>query len=180
MKNELQAVYINDSTVKTSFFIDFNSTIDYLGRLIAENLDALECFQHLKGLKAVNMCNHSKDLCLHNNCIINDYFKNNDTVYFDLITMEYWIKCKMYITTNINKNKTVISLDIKVPLNLSVKRLKFKLIKFLLFFFCENVEQVNSFHFALNKATIKLISGLKDKLFSNKYLDDLMFKNSKF
>jgi hypothetical protein len=112
--------------------------------------------------------------------IIKDYFQHGDTIVFDLTTQEYWLKCKFTITTSLNSYKTTVSLDVKVPIYLKIKKLKMMLIQFGIIFFCENIEQINEFHFAVNKVMIKLTSNLKSSSFNNLYMDNRVFENCKF
>ncbi len=160
--------------------VDFNSSIEYLGKIIAEQIERVPYFSQLNGLKAVNMYKQGQERnIVPSYSLIKDYFQNGDTIIFDLTTQEYWIKCKFIITTSLNSYKTNVNLDIKVPFNLKIKKLKMMLIQFGIIFFCENIEQINDFHFAVNKAMIKLTSNLKNTQYSNFYMDNRVFENSK-
>ena len=89
--------------------------------------------------------------------------------------MEYWLKCKFVITTSLNKSKTTLTLSIKIPLSLKLRKLRLMLIQFCIIFFCENIEQINDFHFALNKTRIKLVANLLENKFHDTYLEDKQY-----
>lgn len=178
-KNELQVVYKYDNEIKALVLVDFNSSIEYLGKIIAEQIERVPYFSQLNGLKAINMYKQGQDKIVPSYSLIKDYFQNGDTIFFDLTTQEYWLKCKFIITTSLNNYKTTVSLDIKVPISLKIKKLKMMLIQFSIIFFCENIEQINDFHFSINKVMIKLISNLKNNSYVNFYMDNRVFENCK-
>lgn len=159
--------------------IDFNSSIDYLGKVIAEQIDNIPCFSQLKGLKAVNIqkFGQEKYTFIPNDDLVKYNFHNGDSLMFDLITQEYWLICNFIITTDLNKAKTSLQCQIKIPINLRIKKLRLMLIQFCIIFFCENIEQINEFHFALNKTRIKLTDNVLKETYKDRYLEDRIFEN---
>lgn len=169
-------IYGNNNDIKVLVLIDFCCSVDYLGKVIAEQLEVKFVFYQLKGLKAVNI--HKTGLPpAPVDSILSECFEHGNTLYFDLITQEYWIKTKFVITTSLN-TKSVLVASFKTPLSIPVKKLRLILIQFAIKFFYENINQ-GGFHYALNKARFKLMKGARVDLFLDKYLEDNIFNKSR-
>lgn len=133
-KVEIEVIVSPDR--KVIIIIDKDSTIEYLCIKIAEQMESLNEYSHLKGLKAVNLRRKSDPkglVSIPSSGEIRDYISDGDIVYCDLQADECWVKIQLNVL-NCFCNFD-LKFDLKVKFSLNFNKLKLILLKMALNYF---------------------------------------------
>ena len=156
---EIQAILNNNNSYKVIVILNSkNTTIEYLGVKIAEQMEKFHEFENLEGLKAINLTKRT-DKGISKLPItgdITEFINDGDIIYCDLITQEYWVKTT--IKMNSPYANLLIKLDIKFRLDTMIKKLRFLLMKLGINFWIDSATKLEDFnHYIFTSINFKTL-----------------------
>ena len=148
--------------------IDSTLSIEYLSIKICESFSQYPEYHNLEGLRAINLTkiNDEKNLPLEGK--VENFLRNGDIIYLDLIANEIWIKVVINMTSVINKNfKLIVGVDVKIKNEVTFKELRYKLIKSgIMCFLDKKNKSTNQFHYVVSD--LKISTSVHGNLDENK------------
>lgn len=123
---------------------------------ICDSIGQFPEFANLEGLKAVNIqkkTDKGLQLCDSNSSEIKDVFENGSTIFCDINTNEYWVKASLNLSS-ISK-KLSVSLELKLNIKMTMHKLKQLLLKTGMYFWMENCQFDDEFHYIYVSANCK-------------------------
>jgi hypothetical protein len=124
-------------------------------------------YANLEGLKACNLTKRTEkgNIKISNSEEIKDEINHDDTLYFDLMTEEYWINTT--IKMHSSNCMLTIALDIKFRTETFFTNLKFLLIKFGIMFWMEHSKGRDDFyHYIFTNAKFKTLKSKNNMEFN--------------
>ena len=153
-KKEIYAIPNNYTNIEEMVTVEQGETFEKLYSDIKKKFQKNLEFEKISNLKVTNFSKNGLKLPLTGQ--INQYLKSRDIILCDILSEEFWMKTKYLFKAK--KFKKIIKLEYKIA-----KRLKFKLVKLILFkaglnlFYDElrNENINNTFNYVLKKYEVK-------------------------
>jgi hypothetical protein len=123
---------------------------------ICDSINQFPEFANLEGLKAVNIqkkTDRGLQICDSASSEIKDVFENGNIIFCDIVTNEYWVKASLNLSSS--TKKLSVSLELKLNLKMSMHKLKLLLLKAGMFFWMENCQFDDEFHYIYVAANCK-------------------------
>lgn len=128
-----------------------------------------------KGLQLIPQTSHE----------IKDILENGNTLFCDILTNEYWVNTSINLSSN--SKRLSVSLDLKLNVKMSIHKLKLLLLKTGMYFWMENCQYNDEFHYIYDSANCKTtkskqnldfdISDLTSKMLLDECIINLNFSN---
>ena len=176
---EFYVIINNHNENKNLILVDSDSTIDYLCVKIVEYFEIFPEFKNLSGLKAQNLTKkiNNTNKQLPNEGIVENYIKNGDIIYCDLISYETWISTIFKIQCfYFNKN---VKTEYKFNKNLKFKTMKLILLRCAIDLFIDQIKRERKKEhgiFYVKHVQYKITTN-KNVIFDNNSNDEVSIKN---
>jgi hypothetical protein len=92
-------------------------------------------------------------LCDSSSSEIKDVLENGNTIICDVVTNEYWVNTSINLSST--TKKLSVSLDLKLNTKMTIHKLKLLLLKTGMYFWMENCQFDDEFHYIYTSANCK-------------------------
>ena len=152
------AVLNKNNSYKVIVYVDKGASMDFVCVKIAESFEKFDNFSGLEGLKAINVSKRSDKgevINISQNGSVENIM-NNDVIYCDLISEEYWISTRINFIVD-NERMNAISFEFKCRTDITVKKMNSILLKFgINYFIDQRHKEQDKYHYVLSKILFKL------------------------
>lgn len=150
------AILNKNNALKVIVYVDKAASMDFLCVKIAESFEKFDNFSGLEGLKATNISKRTdKGEVININGVV-DNITNNDIIYCDLTSEEFWISTRINFIVD-GERMNSISFEFKCRTDITIKKMNTILLKFgINYFIDQRHKEQDRYHYVLSKILFKL------------------------